>query len=154
MRNTLLHDIKEHFKGLRSHGVSFQGFKTSTQISLKFTLFTMLQVLLFSILANGIFFQNWYNRQQGQLPPGVRPVMMQKMVLGKNRMPETELFDIDSPEGQTLEQSHRWKSIAKIDDMYFMYKKVGNQLIVTNVTPHVTVQKNLIRISIYLMLFF
>ncbi len=154
MRKTLFNDIKEHFKGLRNHDTSFQGFKTSTQISLKFTLFTMLQVLLFSILANGIFFQNRYNRQQGQLPPGIRPVMMQKMVLGKNRMPETELFDIDSPEGQTIEQSHRWKSIAKIDDMYFIYKQIGNQLVVTNVTPHVTVQKNLIRISIYLMLFF
>jgi len=42
----------------------FSDLKTSTQISLKFTLFTMLQVLLFSILANGIFFENWYNRQE------------------------------------------------------------------------------------------
>ena len=85
----------------------------------------MLQVLLFSILANGIFFQNWYARQQGQIPPGSRPTMMaQKMVLGKNRMPDTEVFDLDSNEGQAIEHSRRIKSIAKIDDMYFMYKKV------------------------------
>ncbi|MCX6825088.1 MAG: HAMP domain-containing sensor histidine kinase [candidate division SR1 bacterium] len=132
----------------------FSQLKTSTQISLKFTLFTVLQVLLFSILANGIFFQNWYNRQQGQIPPGVRPVLSQKMILGKNRAPETEIFDIDSPEGETLEQSHRIKSIAKIDDMYFMYRQVGNKLLVTNVTPHIIVQRNLIWISIYLMIFF
>jgi len=132
----------------------FSDLKTSTQISLKFTLFTMLQVLLFSILANGIFFQNWYSRQQGQIPPGPRPLMMEKMVLGKNRMPETETFDIDSPEWATLESSHRIKSIAKIDDMYFMYKRVWNQIMVTNVTQHIVVQRNLIWISLYLMLLF
>ena len=135
-------------------GLSFKQLKTSTQISLKFTLFTMLQVLLFSILANGIFFENRYNRQQGQIPRGPQAIMMEKMVLGKNRWPEAEIFDIDSPEWATLESSHRIKSIAKIDDMYFMYKKVWNQLIVTNVTPHVVVQENLILISLYLMVFF
>ncbi len=132
----------------------FSDLKTSTQISLKFTLFTMAQVLLFSILANGIFFQNWYSKQQWQIPPGPRPMMVQKMVLGKNRSPEIENFDVDSQEGQALQKAHRWKSIAKVDDMYFMYKQVGNQLIVTNVTPHIIVQKNLIGISIYLMMFF
>lgn len=133
---------------------SFSNLKTSTQISLKFTLFTMLQVLLFSLLANGIFFQNRYNKQQGQIPPWPNPMMMQKMVLGKNRMQEAEIFAINSPEWQTLLQLHRRKDIAKVDDMYFMYKKSWNNLIVTNVTPHMIVQKNLIRISIYLMILF
>jgi len=58
----------------------------------------MLQVLLFSILANAIFFQSWYNRQNGQIPPAPRQMMMQKMVLGKNRIPELEIFDINSQE--------------------------------------------------------
>jgi len=58
----------------------------------------MLQVLLFSILANAIFFQSRYNREHGQIPPGPMIVMSQKMVLGKNRAPEAEIFDIDSPE--------------------------------------------------------
>lgn len=155
MITTLLHDIKEHLKKLWERSTfTFSDLKTSTQISLKFTLFIMLQVLLFSILANGIFFENRYNRQQGMIPPTSGPIMIQKMVLGRNRWLETEIFDVDSPEWATLESSHRIKSIAKIDDMYFMYKRVWNQLIVTNVTPHVIVQKNLIWISIYLMLFF
>lgn len=124
MVTTLLHDIKEHLEKLwKASRFRFSDLKTSTQISLKFTLFTMLQVLLFSILANGIFFQNWYNKQQGQFPPEIRPMMIQKMILGKNRLPETETFDINSPEGQALEHSRRIKSIAKIDDMYFMYKR-------------------------------
>ena len=147
----ILHHLKKSFN---TFTFKFSDLKTSTQISLKFTLFTMLQVLLFSILANGIFFENWYNRQQGLLPPAPGPIMIQKMVLGRNRVPETEIFDIDSPEWETLESSHRIKSIAKIDDMYFMYKKSGNKLIVTNVTAHIVVQKNLIWISIYLMLLF
>lgn len=134
--------------------LSFSNLKTSTQISVKFTLFTMLQVLLFSLLANGIFFQNRYKKQEALIPPRLNPVMQQKMVLGKNRLPEAEIFAIDSSEGQTLLQLHRRKDIAKVDDMYFMYKKIGNQLIVTNVTPHIVVQKNLIWISIYLMMVF
>lgn len=69
-------------------------------------------------------------------------------------MPETEIFSINSPEGQTLLQLHRRKDIAKVDDMYFMYKQMNNQLLVTNVTQHMTVQKNLIRISLYLMILF
>jgi hypothetical protein len=77
---------------------SFSNLKTSTQISLKFTLFTVLQVLLFSILANGIFFQNWYKKQEALIPPRLNPVMQQKMVLGKNRMPEAEIFAINSTE--------------------------------------------------------
>lgn len=155
MFTALLQDIKEHIKMIwEKSRFTFSDLKTSTQISLKFTLFTMLQVLLFSILANGIFFQNWYTRQQGQLPPWVRPLMIQKMVLWKNRGTETEIFGITSPEGQALEQSRRIKSIAKIDDMYFMYKRVWNNFLVSNVTPHVVVQKNLIWISLYLMFLF
>jgi hypothetical protein len=91
----ILHHLKNSFNNFTFR---FSDLKTSTQISLKFTLFTMLQVLLFSILANGIFFQNRYNKQQGQIPPGPRPLMIEKMILGKNRIPETETFDIDSPE--------------------------------------------------------
>ncbi len=151
--DTIVH-IKKVFSHFTWHITQFGQLKTSTQISLKFTLFTMAQVLLFSLLANGIFFQNWYNRQQWQIPPAGKPLMIQKMVLGKNRMPEVEIFDINSQEGNILEKAHWRKSIAKIDDMYFMYKKIGGQLVVTNVTSHIIVQKNLIWISIYLMLLF
>ena len=96
---TYFEDILHHLKTKFSHFTfRFSDLKTSTQISLKFTLFTMLQVLLFSILANGIFFQNWYNKQQNALPPAPGPMMIKKMVLGKNRMPEAEIFDVDSDE--------------------------------------------------------
>jgi len=77
---------------------SFSNLKTSTQISVKFTLFTMLQVLLFSILANGIFFQNRYKKQESLIPPMGNPVMKQKMILGRNRMPEAEIFSVKSIE--------------------------------------------------------
>jgi hypothetical protein len=91
----IIHHLKKSFN---TFTFRFSDLKTSTQISLKFTLFTMLQVLLFSILANGIFFENRYNKQQGLLPPTPGTMMIQKMVLGRNRLPETEIFDIDSPE--------------------------------------------------------
>gem|GEM_PF-1458363 len=91
--------LKEHSQNLgKMFRFDFSHLKTSTQISLKFTLFTMLQVLLFSLLANGIFFQNRYNRQAASIPPRPNAIMIQKMVLGKNRMPETEIFAINSTE--------------------------------------------------------
>ncbi len=117
-------------------------------------LFTIFQVLLFSLLANVIFFQSWYNRQQLQILQWPRPIPNKKIVLGKNRIPEMEIFNINSPEAQTILQFHRRKDIAEIDDMYFMYKQVNNQLLVINVTQHMTVQKNLIRISFYLIILF
>jgi len=151
----IFQDIKEHFQKLRKNKwFSFRHLKTSTQISLKFTLFTMLIILLFSLLANGIFFQNRYNKQSALIPPRPNPMIMQKMILGKNRLPEMEIFNINSPEWQTLLKLHRRKNIAKVDDMYFMYKQVNDQLLVTNVTQHMIVQKNLIQISIYLMVVF
>ena len=95
----IVYDIKNHLKQLwKKTNFSFSQLKTSTQISLKFTLFTVLQVVLFGILANAFFFQNWYNKQQGILPPTQNPMMAQKMVLGKNRLPEAEIFAINSPE--------------------------------------------------------
>ncbi len=151
----IFQDIKRHFQELwKNKWFSFKNLRTSTQISLKFTLFTILIVLLFSLLANGIFFQNRYNKQSALIPPMPNPIMKQKMILGKNRLPETEIFNINSPEWQTLLQLHRRKDIAKVDDMYFMYRQVNDQLLVTNVTQHMTVQKNLIWISLYLMLLF
>lgn len=155
MITTLLHDIKEHLEQLwKVSRFRFSDLKTSTQISLKFTLFTMLQVLLFSILANSIFFHNWYTRQQRQFSLETRPIMIQKMILGKNRWLETEIFKTTSPEVQILLESRRIKSIAKIDDMYFIYKRSWNNFLVSNVTSHVAFQKNLIWISLYLMLIF
>lgn len=148
-------DIKGHFKKIgENFTFHFSDLKTSTQISLKFTLFTMVQVLLFSLLANGFFFWTRYNRQQGQIPLWPKPVFIQKMVLGKNRNPEMEIFSLTSREWQALIQSHRWKSIAKIDDMYFMYKRFWNDLVVTNVTQHIEVQKILLWTSLYLIVFF
>lgn len=152
-----LTDIKQHLLALAHRCTAschFADLKTSTQISIKFTLFTLVQVLLFSILANVLFFQSRYIRAHGDMPQWPRPFTHEKMILGKNRAPEMEVFLVSSTEWQTILASHRWKSIARIDDMYFMYKQAGGMLLVTNVSAHMAVQKTLILISIYLMCFF
>jgi len=131
-----------------------RNFKTSTQISIKFTLFTILQVLFFSIIANIVFFQNRYSKEESRLVMWPPPAMMEKMILGRNRNMDTEKFDIDSDESELLTSSRFIKSISRIDDFYFLYKIVGNKIIVSNVTPHVTIQKNFILVSIYLIILF
>jgi len=95
----IFYELKKHFQNLpQRFTFRFSDLKTSTQISLKFTLFTILQVLLFSLLANAIFFQSRYKKQEALIPPIINPMMKQKMILGKNRMPETEVFSINSVE--------------------------------------------------------
>lgn len=66
-----LTDIKQHLLALAHRCTAschFADLKTSTQISIKFTLFTLVQVLLFSILANVLFFQSRYIRAHGDMP--------------------------------------------------------------------------------------
>jgi hypothetical protein len=50
----------------------FKDLKTSTQISIKFTLFTVALVLLFGVVANIVFFRNRYSKEEMKvmmLPP-------------------------------------------------------------------------------------
>ncbi|MEI8252964.1 MAG: hypothetical protein WCG25_04370 [bacterium] len=44
--------------------VRYKNLKTSTQISIKFTLFTVALVLLFGVVANIIFFKNRYSKEE------------------------------------------------------------------------------------------
>ncbi|MFZ2150648.1 MAG: HAMP domain-containing sensor histidine kinase [Candidatus Absconditicoccaceae bacterium] len=135
----------------------FKDLKTSTQISIKFTLFTVSLVLLFGVVANITFFNNRYSKEAMMVKVGPPPTMGNagiKIILGKNRGPNTEIFDINSNEGKAILMSKKRKSIIEIEDYYFIYKIFDNKVYVTNITPHINIQKNLIFTSIYLTLIF
>ncbi len=135
----------------------FKDLKTSTQISIKFTLFTVALVLLFGVVANIVFFRNRYSKEEMKvmmLPPQQIWNIWIKIILWRQRWPETEIFDIDSDEGKSVISSKRWNSIVKIDDYYFIYKVINKKVYVSNITPHINVQKNLIFTSLYLTFIF
>lgn len=140
----------------------FKNLKTSTQISIKFTLFTILQVTLLSILINVIFFHGWYNTEVNklqwedkrgpqreynkELKDDIRPMPIPDFF-----SPHRESFAITSDEWKSLLEYEWIGSISKIDDMYFIYHIKDNKIIVSDVTPHVNMQENLILISLYLI---
>lgn len=135
----------------------FKDLKTSTQISIKFTLFTVSLVLLFGVVANITFFNNRYSKEAMMVKVWPPPTMWNawiKIILWKNRWPNTEIFDINSNEWKAILMSKKRKSIIEIEDYYFIYKIFDNKVYVTNITPHINIQKNLIFTSIYLTLIF
>jgi len=77
-----------------------------------------------------------------------------KIILWRQRWPETEIFDIDSDEWKAVVSSQWRNSIVKIDDYYFIYKVINKKVYVSNVTQHVNAQKDLIFTSIYLIFIF
>ena len=62
----------------------------------------------------------------------------------------------DSEEYQEL-QNHeilKWYGISKLWTSYFYYHKINDTVIVRDITPNVQAQKNLLFISVYLLVFF
>ncbi len=135
----------------------FRNLKTSTQISIKFTLFTVVLVLLFGVVANIVFFRNRYSKEEMKvtmLPPPIMWNAWIKIILWRNRWPDTEIFDISSFEWKAILASKKRKSIIEIEDYYFIYKVVNSKVYIANITPQINIQKNLIFTSLYLTFIF
>lgn len=62
----------------------------------------------------------------------------------------------DSDEYQELQNNEilKWYGISKLWTSYFYYHKINDTVIVKEITPNVQAQKNLLLISIYLLMFF
>lgn len=137
--------------------LKFKDLKTSTQISIKFTLFTISLVFLFWLVANIVFFRNRYSKEEVKLtmtPPPINNWWI-KIILWRNRWPETETFDINSYEWKAIIWSkNKRRSIIEVEDYYFIYKVINNKVYISNITPHINVQKNLIFTSFYLIILF
>lgn len=136
---------------------NFKDLKTSTQISIKFTIFTVSLVLLFWLVANVVFFNNRYSKESMKVMiwhPQEFWNWQIKIVLWRNRWPDTDIFDINSNEWKAILKSKRRRSIIEVENYYFIYKVLKNKIYITNVTPHVNFQKNLIFTSLYLTIIF
>jgi len=128
--------------------------KTSSKISFKFTIFTILIVLLFGIAANVFFFRSWYKNSSMQLKNPMEKHFQKRMLLGRERGNLMEKFPIKSLESRKILDNQLRKNISKIEDEYLLYTKINDSLIVILVTHQIQAQKQFISTSLYLLLFF
>ena len=139
--------------------------KTSTKISLKFTLFTVTIVLLFGVFANVIFFKMWWKSLNIEVQ-GDKLSVKEKLLQEPPQLQNWQNFkknfvnrlsiNIDSKEYQELQENEifKWYWISKIESSYYYFNKANNIVIVRDITPNIQAQKNLLFISMYLLIFF
>jgi signal transduction histidine kinase len=124
--------------------------KTSTKISLKFTIFTISLLLFFGLFANITFFYNRYNTSIYKV---FQPIKQRKNPLLKP-ISSIETYPSWSEEAKLVRKNILFKKISKIWDRYFVSYKVNNWLKIMDVTERVDWQFNLFLITIYLTIFF
>lgn len=128
--------------------------KTSTKISLKFTIFTIIIVFLFGIAANLLFFSNRYkhNNMMTTIPMPQMPHM--KQILGRKRWLLVEQFPIHTKESVLILKSRIRKNISKINNRYFLFNTTNWLISITDVTQTIESQENLLRTALYLLIGF
>ena len=146
----------------------FKNLKTSSKISLKFTLFTIVIVLIFGVLANLLFFRmrwrtlnievQWdkmVNKERMMKEPRQTPPQWQNEPEFKKRFINHLSITLSSEEYQELQNNEilKWYWISKLWDSYFYYHRVNDTVIVRDITPQIQSQKNLLITSIYLLIF-
>ena len=146
----------------------FKNLKTSSKISLKFTLFTIVIVLIFGVLANLLFFRmrwrtlnievQWdkmVNKERMMKEPRQTPPQWQNEPEFKKRFINHLSITTNSEEYQELQNNEilKWYWISKLWDSYFYYHRVNDTVVVRDITPQIQSQKNLLITSIYLLIF-
>ena len=146
----------------------FKNLKTSSKISLKFTLFTIVIVLIFGVLANLLFFRmRWRTlnievqwdkmmaKERMMKEPRQTPPQWQNEPEFKKRFINHLSITLNSEEYQELQNNEilKWYWISKLWDSYFYYHRVNDTVIVRDITPQIQSQKNLLITSIYLLIF-
>ena len=146
----------------------FKNLKTSSKISLKFTLFTIVIVLIFGVLANLLFFRmRWRTlnievqwdkmmaKERMMKEPRQTPPQWQNEPEFKKRFINHLSITLNSEEYQELQNNEilKWYWISKLWDSYFYYHRVNDTVVVRDITPQIQSQKNLLITSIYLLIF-
>ena len=145
-----------------------KNLRTSSKISLKFTLFTIVIVLIFGVLANLLFFRmrwrtlnievQWdkmVNKERIMKEPRQAPPQWQNEPEFKKRFINHLSITLNSEEYQELQNNEilKWYWISKLWDSYFYYHRLNDTVIVRDITPQIQSQKNLLITSIYLLIF-
>lgn len=127
----------------------FKRLKTSTQISLKFTLFSAGILLLISLVMNLFFFFFWYFDLRKPLHPTALNSNQKHAFLPKTSFQHRELrFPLTSQEAVVLLDEEQFFQIVDVDDYYLYVVKEGDELRVRNVSQQMELQILLFWISL------
>ncbi len=127
----------------------FKRLKTSTQISLKFTLFSAGILLLISVVMNLFFFFFWYFDLRKPLHPTALNSNQKHAFLPKTSFQHRELrFPLTSQEAVVLLDEEQFFQIVDVDDYYLYVVKEGDELRVRNVSQQMELQILLFWISL------
>jgi signal transduction histidine kinase len=130
--------------------------KTSTKISLKFTLLTVVIVFLFWLFANILFLQRWYGPLKNSvwLIIDVSPQKQNNMWIFREHFKRNLTINTNSNEHQELLKNIYFKNIWKINDNFFYFQEAWNKVVVLDVTQQINAQRNLMNTTIYLLILF
>ena len=127
----------------------FKRLKTSTQISLKFTLFSAGILLLISLVMNLFFFFFWYFDLRKPLHPTALNSNQKHAFLPKTSFQHRELrFPLTSQEAVVLLDEEQFFQIVDVDDYYLYVVKEGDELRVRNISQQMELQILLFWISL------
>ena len=132
-------------------------FKTSTQIALKFTIYFMAIFTLLWIALNGIFLnQRLKNESQRIIKQswiGARDIKGGQWWRFKPTMP-LPIITIDYQEqiAQELKENTIIQNIAKIDDIYLMYRLINQKIELLDVSRPMEMQYHLAWITLFIIL--
>lgn len=134
--------------------------KTSTKISLKFTLLTFFLILLFSIIVNIFHFQSRYQKEIIFYKTNdivtqnrnniISQIWMWHMQQNKNKWQ----FPIDSTKYEILDENKFLFNLWKVDNLYYILYTNDSIATTSDVSRQVEMQLNLINRSAFILIFF
>ena len=137
--------------------------KTSSKISLKYTLFTSIILIFFWVFINLFYFTQWYEQEKAIIDyrPSILNNMWFWMWFWRNKFKNefirnTQQNKSIANEIKAIEiiNNRILLNISTIDNQYVLFSIIDWILVYTNVNHHLNSQKNLLITSIYIILLF
>lgn len=128
--------------------------KTSTKISIKFTVFTLIIVAFFGMAHNILFFRSRYLGVHTRFQHHNKAIDIPgpfKLIPSRRNIQE---FPIQAQETQIITDNIVWRNIGHYDGEWYVYVKQRDKLLVTLVTQQVEAQLSVIRTTLILLLVF
>jgi signal transduction histidine kinase len=116
-------------------------------------------VFFFGLFANIVFLRKWYNPLQNNANKIAHTPQMDISVgngvwMIRQHFKNNLTIDIKSNEYKILSENKVLKNICKREEKYFYVNEIWNRAVVLDITPHIISQKNLIYITLYLLILF
>ncbi len=132
--------------------------KTSTAISLKFTLFTTIILFLFGLVVNFFYFSHWYIQEKARLEQrwtvfeyiGFDPMVPKHL---RERWPEDTILT-ESDLAKEIYEGTIFLDISRLNNNFIIYSISEKKLTYSIVSYHVYSQINLLLITLYMIFIF